>query len=88
MNKEFGGLVAAYSRCKGEQQNIINKMRQNLLQRNNEDSMVKDERTNKIYNINTAEFNDLEEINGVLDNDASCDKLTRIGEKYRKEHGL
>lgn len=93
MDKEFGELKAAYSDAlKNNDEFLMNellpKMRDNLLRRNNGNNYVKSDIEDKTICLNTAGVNDLYEADGILARLDTSQKRENIARQKRQEYGV
>lgn len=92
MNKEFGELKSAYTEAKKQNADcneILEKMRDNLKNRNENKDTISDEVTHRAYTISKVEnVEELFAIDGILNRKSSSEKLGKTGIDKRQEYGL
>lgn len=92
MDKEFGELKAAYSAASMENNEslkaeLLPKMRDNLLRRNNGNNYVISD-IEKTIILNTAGVNDLYAADGILARLATSQKREEVAKMKRQEYGV
>lgn len=89
MNKEFGELKSAYTEAKKQNADcneILEKMRDNLKNRNENKDTISDEFTHRAYTISKVEnVEELYAIDGILNRKSSSEKLEKTGIDERQK---